>query len=56
MWNRNGCGYGSDKPDTDDGGAYFDEQFPTVEKEIGEVVLEVKNLSTDALLKISAFL
>lgn len=32
-------------------GRTLDEQFPTVEKEIGEVVLEVKNLSTDALLK-----
>lgn len=36
-------------------GRTLDEQFPTVEKEIGEVVLEVKNLSTDALLKNISF-
>lgn len=32
-------------------GRTLDEQFPSVEKEIGEVVLEVENLSTYALLK-----
>lgn len=32
-------------------GRTLDEQYPTIEKEIGEVVLEVNHLSTDALLK-----
>lgn len=36
-------------------GRTLDEQFPVVEKEIGDVVLEVKNLSTDALLKNISF-
>ena len=32
-------------------GRDLDEQYPTVEKEIGEVALEVEHLSTEALLK-----
>lgn len=32
-------------------GRTLDEQYPTIEKKIGETVLEVKDLSTDALLK-----
>lgn len=36
-------------------GRTLDEQFPTVEKTIGEVALEVKNLSTDTLLKNISF-
>lgn len=36
-------------------GRELDEQFPTIEKEIGEIVLEVKNLSTPSLLKDISF-
>lgn len=36
-------------------GRELDEQFPVVEKEIGEVALEVKNLSTPSLLKDISF-
>ena len=36
-------------------GRDLDEQYPTVEKEIGEVVLEVNRLCTDALLKDISF-
>ncbi|MDD3363136.1 MAG: sugar ABC transporter ATP-binding protein [Hespellia sp.] len=36
-------------------GRDLDEQFPTVEKEIGEVVLEVQHLSTPQLLKDVSF-
>lgn len=32
-------------------GRTLNEQFPTIEKEIGEIVLKVKNISTNALLK-----
>ena len=36
-------------------GRSLDEQYPTVEKEIGETVLEVQNLCTPALLKNISF-
>lgn len=36
-------------------GRNLDEQYPVIDKEIGEVVLEVKNLCTDALLKNISF-
>ncbi len=36
-------------------GRSLDEQYPTVEKEIGETVLEVRNLCTPALLKNISF-
>lgn len=36
-------------------GRDLDEQYPTVEKEIGEVALEVEHLSTEALLKDISF-
>lgn len=36
-------------------GRTLNEQFPTIEKEIGEIVLEVKNVSTNALLKNVSF-
>lgn len=36
-------------------GRNLDEQYPTIDKKIGEVVLEVKNLCTDSLLKNISF-